>query len=151
MVQLSYPYFTTRKTIALTRWTFDGKVVSLLLNMLSRLVTVFLPRSKHLLIPWLQLPSAVVLKPPEIKPLTACITTNWKILWQMGIPDHFTCLLKNLYPGQEATARTRHVTMDWFQIGKGVCQGCNWLPACLTYMQSTSCKIHPWMELRGGP
>ena len=49
---------------------------------------------------------------------------QWKILKEMGIPDHLTCLLKNLYTGQEATVRSRHGTMDWFQIGKGVCQGC---------------------------
>ena len=59
IVQLSHPYMTTGKTIALTRWTFVGKVMSLLLNMLSRLVIAFLPRSKHLLISWLQSPSAV--------------------------------------------------------------------------------------------
>ena len=62
-VQLSHPYMTTRKTIALTRWTFGGKVMSLLFNMLSRLVIAFLPRSKHLLISWLQSPSAVILEP----------------------------------------------------------------------------------------
>ena len=66
-IQLSYPYMTTGKTIALTRWTFVGKVISLLLNMLSRLVITFLPRSKHLLISWLQLPSAVILDPPKNK------------------------------------------------------------------------------------
>ena len=66
-VQLSYPYMTTGKTIALTRWTFVGKVMSLLFNMLSRLVVTFLPRSKHLLISWLQSPSAVILEPPKIK------------------------------------------------------------------------------------
>ena len=58
------------------------------------------------------------------KPLTAWTTTNWKILEEMGIPDHLTCLLRNLYIGQEATVRTRPGTMDWFQIGKGVHQGC---------------------------
>ena len=57
-------------------------------------------------------------------PLTVWITTNWKILQEMGIPDHLTCLLRNLFAGQEATLRTRHGTMDWFQIGKGVRQGC---------------------------
>ena len=67
IVQLSYPYMTTGKTIALTRWTFVGKVVSLLLNMLSRLVITFLPRSKCLLISWLQSPSAVILEPHKIK------------------------------------------------------------------------------------
>ena len=66
-VQLSHPYMTTGKTIALTRRTFVGKVMSLLLNMLSRLVITFLPRSKRLLISWLQSPSAVILEPPKIK------------------------------------------------------------------------------------
>ena len=54
----------------------------------------------------------------------------WKILKEMGIPDHLTCLLRNLYAGQEATVRTGHGTTDWFQIGKGICQGCI-LPPCL--------------------
>ena len=67
IVQLSHPYMTTGKTIALTRWTFVDKVMSLLLNMLSRLVITFLPRSKHLLISWLQSPSAVILEPKKIK------------------------------------------------------------------------------------
>ena len=66
-VQLSHPYMTTGKTIALTRWTLVGKVMSLLLNMLSRLVVTFLPRSKRLLISWLQSQSAVILEPPKIK------------------------------------------------------------------------------------
>uniref|UniRef100_A0AC11E2E4 Uncharacterized protein n=3 Tax=Ovis aries TaxID=9940 RepID=A0AC11E2E4_SHEEP len=66
-VQLSHPYMTTGKTIALTRWTFVGKVISLLFNMLSRLVITFLPSSKSLLTSWLQSPSAVVLEPPKIK------------------------------------------------------------------------------------
>ena len=66
-VQLSHPYVTTGKTIALTRRTFVGKVMSLLLNMLSRLVITFLLRSKHLLISWLQSPSAVILEPTKIK------------------------------------------------------------------------------------
>src|SRR5574337_872811 len=58
------------------------------------------------------------------KPLTVWITINWKILKQMGIPDHVTCLLRNLYAGQEATVRSGHGTTDWFQTGKGVRQGC---------------------------
>ena len=66
-VQFSHPYMTTEKTIALTRWTFVGKVMSLLLNMLSRLVITFLPRNKHLLISWLQSPSVVILEPKKIK------------------------------------------------------------------------------------
>ena len=67
-VQLSHPYMTTGKTIGLTRWTFVGKVMSLLLNMLSRLVITFLVKSKHLLISWLQSPSAVILEPQKINP-----------------------------------------------------------------------------------
>ena len=69
-VQLSHPYMTTGITIALTRWTFVGKVMSLLFNMLSRLVITFLPRSTRLLISWLQSPSAVILEPPKIKSAT---------------------------------------------------------------------------------
>ena len=67
LVQLSHPYVTTGKAMALTRWTFVGKVMSLLFNMLSKLVKAFLPRSKHLLTSWLQLPSTVILEPPKIK------------------------------------------------------------------------------------
>ena len=74
IVQLSHPYMTTGKTIALTRWTFVGKVMSLLFKMLSRFVMVFLPRSKRLLISWLQSPSAVILESKKIKPVTlSCI------------------------------------------------------------------------------
>ena len=61
----------------------------------------------------------------------------WKILKEMGIPDHLTCLLRNLYTGQEAIARTGHETTDWFQIGKGVCQGYILSPCLFKYMQST--------------
>ena len=64
------------------------------------------------------------------KPLTVWITTNWKILKEMGISDHLTCLLRNLCAGQEATVRTGHGTTEWFQTGKGVCQGCI-LSTCL--------------------
>ena len=67
IAQLSHPYMTTGKTIALTRWTFVGKVIYLLFNILSRLVTTFLPRNKRLLISWLQSPSAVILEPPKSK------------------------------------------------------------------------------------
>ena len=70
IVQLSHPYMTTGKTIALTRWTFVGKVMSLLFNMLSRLVITFIPRSKYLLISWLQSPSEVILEPRKIKSAT---------------------------------------------------------------------------------
>ena len=70
------------------------------------------------------------------------ITINWKILQEMGIPDHLTCLLRNLYVGQEPTVRTGHGTADWFQTGKGVHQG----PAYLTYMQNTSREMLSWMK-----
>ena len=76
MVQLSHPYVTTGKTIALIRWTFVGKVMALLLNMLSRLVIIFLPRSNRLLTSWLQSPSAVILEPPKIKSFTLFIVSH---------------------------------------------------------------------------
>ena len=75
IVQLSHPYMTTGKIIALSRWTFVGKVMSLLFNMLSTLAITFLPRSKCLLISWLQSPSAVILEPPKIKSLTVSIVS----------------------------------------------------------------------------
>ena len=65
------------------------------------------------------------------KPLTVWTTTNWKILKDMGIPDHLTCLLRNRYAGQETTVRTGHGTIDWFQIGKGERQGCISSPCLL--------------------
>ena len=83
---LSHPYMTTGKTIALTRWTFDVKVKSLLFNMLSRLVITFLPRSKHLLISWLQSPSAVILEPPKIKSDTVS-TVSPSIFHEVMGPD----------------------------------------------------------------
>ena len=85
-VQLSHPYMTTEKTIALTRQTFVGKVMSLLLNMLSRLVITFLPRSKRLLISWLQSPSAVILEPPKIKSDTVS-TGSPSISYEVMGPD----------------------------------------------------------------
>ena len=75
MAQLSHAYMTTGKTIALTRWTFVGKVMSLLFSMLSRLVIAFLPRSKYLLISWLQSPFAVILEPKKIKSVTVSIVS----------------------------------------------------------------------------
>ena len=75
IVQLSHPYTTTGKTIALTRWTFVGKVISLLFNMLSRLVITFLPRSKYFLISWLQSPSAVILEPKKINSVSVYVVS----------------------------------------------------------------------------
>ena len=86
IVQLSHPYMTTGKTIALTRWTFVGKVMSLLLNMLSRLDITFLPRSKWLLISWLQSPSAVIFEPPNIKSVTVS-TVSPPICHEVMEPD----------------------------------------------------------------
>ena len=85
-VQLSHPYLTTGKTIALTRWTFYGKVMSLLFNMLSRLVITFLSRGKRLLISWLQSPSAVILEPPKIKSVTV-FTVSPSICHEVMGPD----------------------------------------------------------------
>ena len=67
------------------------------------------------------------------KPSTVWITVNWKILKEMGISDHLTCILRNMYAGQEATVRTGHGTTDWFQIGKGVHQGCILLPCLFNF------------------
>ena len=86
MVQLSHPYMTTGKTIIVTRRTFVGKVISLLLNMRSRLVIIFLPRSKHLLISWLQSPSAVILEPKIKKSAIGSIVSSSICLEVMG-PD----------------------------------------------------------------
>ena len=90
-VQFSHPYMTTGKTIALTRWSFVGKVMSLLLHMLSRLVITFLPRSKRLLISWLQSPSAVTLESPKIKSDTVS-TVSPSICHEVMGPDAFTCV-----------------------------------------------------------
>ena len=75
------------------------------------------------------------------KPFTVWISTNWKILKEMGIPDHLTCLLRNLYASQEATVKTRHGTVDWFKIGKEYVKAVYCHPVYLTYMQSTSRKM----------
>ena len=77
-----------------------------------------------------------------------CVDHNklWEILQEMGISDHLTCLLRNLYAGQEATVRTRHGTTDWFQMRKGVHQGCILLTCLFTSMQSTSYKMLGWMK-----
>ena len=86
MFQHSHPYMTTGKTIALTMWTFVNKVMSLLLNMLSRLVITFLPRSKCLLISWLQSPSAVILEPRKVKSATVS-TVSPSVCYEVMEPD----------------------------------------------------------------
>ena len=89
MVQLSHLYLTTGKTIALTRWTFVDKVMSLLFNMLSRLVITFLEKSKHLLILWLQSPSAVIFEPRKIKSATVS-TVSPSICHEVTMPKSLT-------------------------------------------------------------
>ena len=79
------------------------------------------------------------------KPLTVWITILWKILKEMGIPDHLTCLLRNLYAGEEATVRTGHGTTDWFQIGKGVRQDCILSP-CLCNLYAVYIMRNAWLE-----
>ena len=86
IVQISHPYITTGKTIALTGWTFVGEVMSLLFNMLSRLVITFLPRSKHLLTSWLQSSSAVILEPRKIKSFTVSIISLFAMKWWDWMP-----------------------------------------------------------------
>ena len=95
MVQLSHPYMTIGKTIALTRWTFVGKIMSLLFNMLSRLVIAFLPRSKHLLISWLHSPSAVILETKKIKSVTVSIVSPSICHEAMG-PDAMIFIFLNV-------------------------------------------------------
>ena len=81
------------------------------------------------------------------KPLSVWITTSCeKFSKEMGVPDYLTCLLRNLYAGQEATIRTGHETTDWFKIEKGVFKAEYCDPAYLTYMQNTSCKMLGWMN-----
>uniref|UniRef100_A0AC11EFL2 Uncharacterized protein n=2 Tax=Ovis aries TaxID=9940 RepID=A0AC11EFL2_SHEEP len=79
------------------------------------------------------------------KPLTVWITINWEILKEIGIPDHLTCLLRNLSVGQEATVRTAHGKTDWFQIGKGVHQGCVLSP-CLFNLYAEHIMRNAWLE-----
>ena len=79
------------------------------------------------------------------KAKTVWITTNWKILKKMGIPDHLTCLLRNLHAGQEATVRNGHGTTDWFQIGKGVNQGCILSP-CLFNLYAEYIMWNAWLD-----
>ena len=94
MIQFSHPYMTTGKTIALTRWTFVGKVMPLLFNMLSRLVIAFLPRSKRLLISWLQSPSAMILELPQNKVCHCFHCFPIYLPWNDGIRCHDTVFWK---------------------------------------------------------
>ena len=80
------------------------------------------------------------------KPLTVWIITNCGKFFEMGIPDHLICLLRNLYADQEATVRTGHGTIDWFKLGKEYVKAVYCHPAYLTYMQSTSCDMPRWIK-----
>ena len=93
IVQLSHPYMTTGKTIALTEWTFVSKVMSLLFNVLSRFVIAFLPRSRCLLISWLQSPYAVILEPKKVKSVTVCNFSPIYLPWSDGTRCHDLCFL----------------------------------------------------------
>ena len=117
MVQLSHPYMTSGKTIALTRWTFVGKVMSLLYNMLSRLVIAFHPRNKPLLISWLQSPSAVILEPKKVKSVTVSIVSASISHEVIG-------------PEMEQQSGSK--------LGKEYVKAIYCHPVCLTSMQSTS-------------
>ena len=88
--------------------------------------------------------TSALLTMPE--PLTVWITTNWKILKEIEIPDHLTCLLRNLYAGQEATVRTGHGTADWFQIGKGICQGCILSPCLFNLYAEYIMRMLGWLK-----
>ena len=120
-VQLSHPYMTTGKTTALTRQTFVGKVMSLLFNMLSRLVITFLPRSKHLLISWLQSPSAVILEPPKIKsdtvstvfPSISCEVTS---IWQEWHKCNLNKLEQKTKIGREGRKEKKEEKKNGFLI-----------------------------------
>ena len=81
-----------------------------------------------------------------LKSLTVWITTNWKLLKEMGIPDHMTCLLRNLYADQEATDRIRHGTTNWFQVGKGICQGCMLTPCLFNLYAEYIMQNVRWMK-----
>ena len=96
-VQLSHPYLTVRGTMALTIWTFVGKRIFLLFNMPSSFVIAFLPRSKHLLISWLQSPSSVILEPKKIKSVTVSIVFPIYLQWNEGTGCHALCFLNVVF------------------------------------------------------
>ena len=127
IVQLSHPYMTTGKTIALTRWTFVGKVISLLSNMLSRLVITLLPRSKRLLISWLQSPSAVIWGPPQIKSVTVSTASPSICQEVMGTGCHDLCFLNvefysklfhsPLWPSSRGSlVPLRFLPLEWYPL-----------------------------------
>ena len=140
-VQLSYPYMTTGKTMALTRWTFVGKVTSLLLNMLFRLVITFLPRSNCLLISWLQSPSAVILEPQKIKAATVS-TVSPSICHEVMGPDAMI-LVFWLWIAFYKTA----VSMELSRI-EDTFRNVYWTADCVAIEKSTPVWISQWVAGR---
>ena len=126
MVQLSHPYVTTGKTIALTKWNFVGKVMSPIFNMLSRFIIAFLPSVKHLLISWLQSPSTVILEPKKIKSVTASTCYDWSQLVSNAIVVQFVLYnlqwwqnnYKGLYKRQARGSEWEEVW--WWDTGWGM-------------------------------
>ena len=116
IVQLSHPYITTGKMIALTRCTFAGKVMSLLFNMLSRLVITFLPKGKCLLISWLQSPSAVILEPPKIKSATVSPSAAEMLQSCLTLSDPIDCSL----PGSSIHGIFQERVLEWVAIAFSV-------------------------------
>ena len=153
-VQISHPYMTTGKTIALTRWTFVGKLISLLLNMLSRLVITFLPRSKRLLISWLQSPSAVILEPPKTKSDTVS-TVSPSISHEVMGPDAIILVfwimkVKESEVSQSCpTLRPRglqptRLLWPWDSPGKNIGVGCRFLLQGNLPTRGLNPWIKPW-------
>ena len=148
-VQLSHPYMTTGKTVALTRWTFVGKVMSLLFNMLSRLVITFLPRSKRLLISWLQSPSAVILEPKKIKSDTVSTVPLTVPCICLGSPVRVKVFFKKLANTDDClvTVGARHRCL--VEVSSG--HTCQWFLLCgqnsawIMGMEATLCQSseHP--------
>jgi len=152
VVQLSHPYMTTGKTIALTRWTFVSKVMPLLFNMLSRLVITFLPRSKRLLISWLQSTSAMILKPPKIKSATVSPSICYEVMrldamilvfWILNFKPNFslssfTCI-KRLFSSSSLSA-VREMSFAYLRL-------LLFLPAVLIPACASSSLVFLWCTL----
>ena len=158
MVQLSHPHMTTRKTIALTRWSFVGKVMSLLFNMLSRLVIASLTRSKRLLISWLQSPSAVVLGPKKIKSGTvsivspsichevmgpdAMIFVSWMLNFKSTFSFSFFTFIKRLFSSSWVSA-IRVVSSAYLRLM--IFLPAILIPACASYSPAIHRNLEEWI------
>ena len=153
MVQLSHPYMTTGKTIALTRQTFVGKVMSLLFSMSSRLVIAFLPRSKQFLISWLQLPSAVILEPRKRKSVTVSTFFPIYLPWSVG-PDVMILVFEGWILSQlfhshlSLSSRGFLVPLRWWDSGNSGQTLFFWAPKSLQ-MVTTAMKLKDAYSLEG--